>query len=331
VLRPVCDFSRPTDVRVYAGKALSGYGFPDGHPFGSARTDAFWSQAKLSGLLSQVNVVAPKIACQEHIERFHTHEFVEFVKKKSLDGTGFLDSGDTPAFAGVYKAAACVVGTALDGLAALMDSVARRVFIPLAGLHHARRDAAAGFCVFNDIGVLIESLRIDYGITRVAYIDIDAHHGDGVYYSFAANPSLFIVDVHEDGCHLFPGTGSASETGVGLGEGTKCNFPLQPGAGDEEFFRVWERAFSFLEASAPEFIILQCGADGLAGDPLTHLSYSSQVHARVTRDVCRLAEATARGRVMALGGGGYEHSNIAQAWCAVIENLVLAPRSPSGD
>jgi acetoin utilization protein AcuC len=175
--------------------------------------------------------------------------------------------------------------------------------------------------VFNDIGVLVEVLRKQHGIRRIAYVDIDAHHGDGVFYGFASDPDVYFVDIHEDGRFLFPGTGHRHETGVGPGEGSKLNLPLDPGAGDEEFMAAWEEVEDFLDGARPEFFILVAGADSLAGDPLTHLQFSEDAHAHAARAVCRLADRHAGGRVLGLGGGGYNRRNLAAAWSRVVQEF----------
>ena len=115
-----------------------------------------------------------------------------------------------------------------------MKGGARRTFQPIGGLHHARRAGAAGFCVFNDCGVVIDTLRSEYGVQRVAYVDIDVHHGDGLYYPFEADPDLVYADIHEDGHFLYPGTGHDHERGTGAAEGMKLNLPMQPGWGDKD-------------------------------------------------------------------------------------------------
>ncbi len=312
-------------VTVYIGAALARYGFGHGHPFGPDRQDAFWHAAQQQGLDQQVNVRVPVQATQPQIELFHTHEYVERVKAQSRTGQGFLDYGDTPAFPGMYEAAATVVGSALDAMRHIMAGHCRRAFVPIAGLHHAQRGAAAGFCVFNDCGVVIEALRAEYGLARIAYVDIDAHHGDGVFYAFVDDPEIFIADIHEDGRYLYPGTGAASERGKDKAVGTKLNIPLPAGATDNNFLAAWPDVENFLRAARPEFIILQCGADSLADDPITHLCYSSAAHGHATARLCALAEKFCAGRLLALGGGGYNRENIAKAWTAVVQNLVDSP------
>jgi acetoin utilization protein AcuC len=311
-------------VCLYYGKALGGYGFPRGHPLGVDRQGAFFSEASAQGLDKLVEIRTGAPAAREQIERFHTREYVETVMYAERDGLEFLDTGDTPVFPGVYDAGAVVTGAALDGLTQVMRGHCHRTFQPIGGLHHARRDGAAGFCVFNDLGVVIETLRSEHHIRRVAYIDIDVHHGDGVFYAYEDDPDLIFADIHEDGRHLYPGTGHASETGKGAAKGTKLNIPLAPGAGDPEFLEAWPRVVAHLRKFEPQFVVFQCGADGLDGDPLAHLTYTPQVHAHAARSLVHLADQYCAGRLMAFGGGGYDRSNLAKAWSNVLRELAAA-------
>jgi acetoin utilization protein AcuC len=309
-------------THLFLSEALGRYGFPDGHPLSIDRQGAFWRAACARGLDARVSIVEPRAAARNAIERFHAAAYVERVAQASRAGTGYLDAGDTPAFAGCFEVSAHLVGAALEGLHRVMSGAADRTFQPIGGLHHARRDAAAGFCVFNDLGVLIETLRCEYGLRRIAYVDIDVHHGDGVYYAFERDPDLAIADIHEDGRFLYPGTGHAHETGLEAASGTKLNLPLAPGAGDAEFFAAWAAIERFLDRFAPEFIIVQCGADGLSGDPLADLRLTPAAHTQALRSLRGLAARHAQGRLMAFGGGGYRLENLAMAWCAVLEALL---------
>lgn len=314
------DFNSP--VQVYIGESLARYGFGEGHPFGPDRMDAFWNEAIKQGLDRKVVVADPVEAIEALIHRFHTSNYIERVKQLSKSGEGYLDYGDTPAFKGVYEAAATVVGSGLAAVESVMKGEHPRCFIPIAGLHHARRDMAAGFCVFNDAGVLIEALRFIHGVKRIAYVDIDAHHGDGVFYAFESDPDLWIVDIHEDGRYLYPGTGFADETGKGEAKGTKLNLPLLPGSDDSEFYRVWPDAEAHVRASKPEIIIFQCGADSIANDPITHMRFTPAAHAHATDSLRRIADEFCQGRLIALGGGGYNRGNLAAGWSAVLSSML---------
>ena len=310
------------EVQLYVGDALGRYGFPNGHPFGPDRQDAFWKEAVKQGLPKRVRLREPREAERSEIERFHTSNHVERVSVLSHEGYGSIDYGDTPAYPGVYDASANVVGAALDGLEQVMRGETLRTFQPIGGLHHARRQTAAGFCVFNDCGVVIDTLRSKYGVKRVAYVDIDVHHGDGLFYPYEDDPDMIYADIHEDGRFLYPGTGFAYEEGKGEAAGTKLNIPLQPGAGDKEFLESWERVEEHLRKHKPEFIVFQAGADSVAGDPLAHLQYTPKAHAHAAKRLCTLANELTGGKIMGFGGGGYNRNNLAAAWCGVVDEFV---------
>jgi acetoin utilization protein AcuC len=312
------------DTCVVAGERIARYGFGDGHPFGADRHEAFWREFVVQGLDRRVLQLAPRAATRQELESFHRPEYVDLVQSRSATGEGFLDAGDTPAFKGVFEAASDVVGASLVATEALMSGRARRGFVPIAGLHHAGRGHAAGFCVFNDIGVVIELLKAKHGMKRIAYVDIDAHHGDGIFHAFEDDPSVIVADTHEDGRFLYPGTGAASETGSGAAAGTKLNLPLPPGAGDAEFLAVWPAIEAHLERHEPEFVILQCGADSLGGDPITHLRLTEEAHAHAAARLCAIADRHAAGRILGLGGGGYNRRNVARAWNRVVQAFVEA-------
>lgn len=314
---------------VYLGQGLARYHFGEAHPFGPRRLPAFEAAFRAQGLDRLCRLRAPVQAGEEAILRFHTAEYVARVQRASLSGVGHLDCGDTPAFRGVYEAAATVVGSVLDALQGIMGGEWRSAFVPIAGLHHARRDSAAGFCVFNDCGVAIETLYEEYGLDCVAYVDIDAHHGDGVFYAFEDDPRLIFADIHQDGRTLYPGTGFADETGRGLAVGTKLNIPLPPGSGDALFMAAWSRVEALLERYSPQVVLLQCGVDSLAGDPITGLRYSAAAHAHAARRLLALTERQCKGRLLAMGGGGYDLGNIAAGWTAVVQALCRDPASPN--
>jgi acetoin utilization protein AcuC len=311
---------------VFYGAELARYGFGGSHPLGTDRLDAFWGKFQ-SENIANVVVEDPALGNEADALSFHEKEYIDLVKVSSKHGGVLLDRGDTPAFKGVFEASLYVVGSTLAALDYVLTGVDRKgrkidhAFNPIGGLHHARRDIAGGFCVFNDIGVAIIAARNKYGIKRIAYVDIDAHHGDGVFYEFEDDPLLFFADIHEDGRYLYPGTGFAFETGSGSAAGTKMNIPLEPDAGDKEFIEAFGRIKQFVDDVRPELIILQCGADGLAGDPITHLKYSEAAHRVAANALHQLAHKHCQGRIIALGGGGYNRSNIGAAWTQVVKSF----------
>jgi len=311
-------------INIYAGDELAKYGFPDGHPFSTHRFEAFWNEF-ISRQLNKdprIQLRPPKLTDSKSIEYFHTQSYIEKVKHQSETGTGYLDNGDTPAFPGVYEAAGYVVGTVLEAVKDIMLAQCQQAFVPIAGLHHAHRDQASGFCVFNDCGVAIEFLIREYKLSRIAYVDIDAHHGDGVYYAFESNPNLIFADLHEDGRYLFPGTGAENECGAKEGRGLKLNIPMPMFADDVLFIEKFDLALEFITKKKPQFIILQCGVDSLAGDPLAQLQYSPDAHYYAATKLGKLVKQLGHNRMLCLGGGGYNLKNIANGWCAVLEGLL---------
>lgn len=306
-------------VAVCHDPAQSQYGFGDGHPFGPDRFDAFWRETCSRGLDRRVLPIPARHAADSELAGFHSREYLDFLTRRCREGEGFLDGGDTPALPNILDAANQVVGATLNAVAGVMRQDWQRAFVPISGLHHAGRGHAAGFCVLNDIGVAVEYLRREHGLKRIAYVDIDAHHGDGVMYAYESDPELIFADLHEDGRFLYPGTGAADETGKGAAAGTKLNIPMAPGAGDAEFDPAWQRVEQHLAAHPPEFILFQCGADSIAGDPITHLRYTPAAHAKAAARLCTLAEQYCAGRIVGMGGGGYNRRNLALAWNGVVE------------
>ena len=307
---------------VFRGQELAKYNFGDTHPFGPNRHKAFQEELISSRLSNAITFFEPSIATIDQLLLFHTADYINYVSKKSSNGHGYLDGGDTPAFKGVMEASSYVVGTTLSAIDLVMANDVSRAFIPIAGLHHAGRDYASGFCVFNDCGVAIEYLREQYNIKKIAYVDIDAHHGDGVFYAFEKDPNLIFADIHEDGNYLYPGTGSIEEIGKGLGKGAKINIPIAPGSNDKVFMDAWNKIVNFIDEKSPEFIIMQCGADCLSGDPLTHLELTEEIHAIVARDLCMLADKHCDGKIIGAGGGGYDLNNVARAWTRVVQEFL---------
>jgi acetoin utilization protein AcuC len=293
----------------------------------SARTELFAESVerimgnKEEGSEPAISLVSPAAASEDDLLLFHTKAYVDFVKESSKVGTGNLDYGDTPSFKGVFEASLYPVGNTLNGIEFVLGGRFDHFFNPIGGLHHARRDRAAGFCVFNDAGIAVCELLEKKGLKRVAYVDIDAHHGDGVFYAFESDPRVFIADIHEDGHYLYPGTGDSSETGSEGAEGTKLNIPMRPWAEDLEFFEAFDRVERFVRKAKPEFILFQCGADCLAGDPITNLSYTAAVHSYASRKLHELSHEVCGGRILAMGGGGYDPLNVSEAWTAVISEL----------
>lgn len=310
----------PCKVGIVWGKELTKYSFPE-HPMNVARLSLI--EGKLAELLKEGDAieVKPVQASDDQLLSFHTPIYVKRVREASLEGKGYLDYGDTPAYKGVFEAASYVVGSTLRLVRLVASGKIEHGFNPAGGLHHAMPDSAAGFCVFNDAAIAINEAK-KLGYERILYVDIDAHHGDGIYYPFESVPWLHVVDIHEDPRYLYPGTGFEYEVGRGDAKGAKLNIPLPPWSGDKEFSEAFTRAFEFCRSSDPDFIFLQAGADSMDGDPLTHLKYSERSHLLATSKLHTLAHEVCKGRIVVMGGGGYNTNNIARAWSTVLKELI---------
>jgi acetoin utilization protein AcuC len=252
----------------------------------------------------------------EEVTTFHEREYVDVLRAVSAGdwvphaAEYGLGPGDNPIFPGLWEAAQLAAGGSLLAARLVADGEVTRAFHFAGGLHHAMADRASGFCYINDVVLAIMALR-QRGL-RVAYVDIDAHHGDGVQWAFYEDPTVLTISTHERGDRLFPGTGFVTELGKGAGVGYSVNLPLQPYTEDEAYEPAFEAVVPpLLGAFAPDVLVLQLGIDSHHSDPLTHLSFTVQGFTRVVRRLLGLVP-----RVVALGGGGYDLPNVARAWTA---------------
>jgi acetoin utilization protein AcuC len=291
------------------------YDFGPDHPFSESSRELAVRllERSLTGdersAIEWIRSVEP--AERRDLERFHEAAYVERVQRVGAGvETVLLDQGDTPGRPGCFEAAARLVGGAVRAGEQVWHG-RRPGFHPAGGLHHAGPGRASGFCIFNDLAVAIAG-HLSAG-RRIAYLDIDAHHGDGVMYGFYRSGRLLDIDFHQDGRTLFPGTGFPSETGGGDGAGSKVNLPLPPGAGDEALLPLYRRIVPpLIEQFRPEMIVLQHGVDGHAGDPLAQLQYSADAYAEIDRRTLALADEFCDGRLLVTGGGGYRPESVAR-------------------
>jgi acetoin utilization protein AcuC len=305
------------------------YDLGPGHPLKPVRVVRTHDLLQACRLLEppQVSVVLPSVADEAVIGLVHSPEYIEAVRaptegkrlRRPLDfGLGTIDN---PIVEKMYDASALIVGGSVAAADLVIDEKASVAFNPSGGLHHAHRAKAAGFCVFNDPAVAIAHVlnRCGEGV-RVAYVDIDAHHGDGVQEAFYDRRDVLTISLHESGRYLFPGTGAASEIGEGEGEGFSVNLPLSPNTDDESY--VWafrEVAVPLLEAFEPDYVCTQLGVDTHYQDPLTHMSCTTRGYAAVVDEVAQYAR-----RWIALGGGGYDVTVVPRAWTLAFARMAEA-------
>jgi len=318
-------------VAVVWDDRFRGYDFGPGHPFTESSR---WLAVRLleeSGFFGPGTGAAPPVridsadpATDEELLRFHQREYVAMVRSVSgSDRPGFLDRGDTPGFPGCHDAAARIARGTLLGLERVLAAQTTHACCPAGGLHHAHPGRASGFCIYDDVALAIATaLEGPARLRRVAYIDIDAHHGDGVMYGFYHDGRVLDIDFHQDGRTLFPGTGFPSETGAGDGRGLKVNVPLPPAAGDEAVIPLFDRLVPpLLSAFRPELIVLQTGVDGHAGDPLARLQYTPAAYEHVVGTLHRIAHESGGVRLLVTGGGGYRAAHVARVLARAASRL----------
>jgi len=312
---------------------FSKYNYGGGHPLKPFRLKLVYELIKAYGLLSlaSVRVIQAKPAKEEDLLLYHTRDYINILKTanggseilgEESYGLGF---GDNPVFEGVFDWSRLVTGASLQAAEFVDSGKGPIAFNISGGLHHARASRASGFCYVNDPVIVISSL-LKKG-RRVAYIDIDAHHGDGVQDAFYRTNRVLTISLHESGRRLFPGTGFESEIGEGNGRGYSVNIPMPPSSDDELFVYAFNEVVpALIERFRPDIVVGQLGVDSFRTDPLTHLNYTTRGFCEVIRKMKELSP-----RWIALGGGGYEISNVAKAWTlawAIMNNVDLPDELP---
>ncbi|MFG3688668.1 acetoin utilization protein AcuC [Micromonospora sp. NPDC047740] len=322
------------DTVVVWDEALLAYDMGD-HPLDPVRVELTIALARELGVLDRpgVRLVKPEPADDELLSRVHDPRYLDAVRAAPRDPlfAGFgLGTSDNPVFDGMHESSALVAGASVAAAEAVWRGEARRAVNVSGGLHHAMPDRAAGFCVYNDPAVAIARL-LDLGAERIAYVDVDVHHGDGVQEIFYHDPRVLTVSLHETPLALFPGTGFPDETGGPGAEGTAVNVPLPPGVGDAG----WQRAFhaivpSVLRAFRPQLLVTQCGADGHRLDPLADLRLSVDGQRATYLALRALADELCDGRWVATGGGGYALVEVVpRAWTHLLAVATGEPLDPA--
>ncbi len=279
-------------------------------------------------------IAAPREATKSELGWFHTPEYVNGVEAIGAGRSGAnpavfnFGPGDNPHYPGIYEAAALSTGASVAAAEMLISGEADAAFNISGGLHHAMPDHAYGFCVFNDPVIAIH--RFLRAGMKVAYVDIDCHHGDGVQHAFYSTDKVLTISIHESGAFLFPGTGFVQETGAGVGRGYSVNVPLYPYTSDDVYLWAFRRTIPpLLEAFKPDVMVTQLGIDSHYRDPITHLALTTQGFAEAVSEL----GAASPGRWLALGGGGYDLQAVARAWTmayGVISEQRFANDIPSG-
>jgi acetoin utilization protein AcuC len=305
-------------------EALVAYDFGPQHPLQPVRVLLTVELSRACGLLDRPNVSVdrPRPATRDELETVHMPKYIDAVMRISETATDPFGSygwgigiGDNPAFRGMHDASALVAGASLVAAEAVRSGSAEHAFNPAGGLHHAMPDRASGFCIYDDPAIAIRAL-LDAGVDRVAYVDVDVHHGDGPQFIFYDEPRVLTISLHESGRFLFPGTGFHDEVGRGKAQGTKVNVPLPPATHDVAYRLAFDRVVpEVVEAFRPTVLVTQLGCDTHATDPLAHLALTTETYRYLARAFHELAHRVCGGRWLALGGGGYQiYTVVPRAW-----------------
>ena len=311
-------------------KALEEYGFGEDHPFNPVRLRMTIELCESLGLLEGYPFVGSEPATEKDLTTVHYSSYVRRVEEASRGGGDLeelmqygLGTQDNPIFPDIHRACAHVVGGVLRAARLVINGEAEHALCISGGLHHALRWKASGFCIYNDAAVAIARLKEEHPGIKIAYVDTDVHHGDGVQWMFYEDPDVLTFSMHESGRYLFPGTGGVKEVGGKGGHGYSVNLPLEPFTQDDSFIESFEAVVpEVLRAFRPDLILSQNGCDAHDLDPLAHLKATTRVYEHVPRRVHELAHELCGGRWVAVGGGGYDIWRVVpRAWSALWATL----------
>lgn len=307
---------------VWFGDDASRYDHGAGHPLRPERVTLTRRLIHDYGLVdgARVQETPARDASLDDLALVHTEEYVDAVIRAGRGERGSwwqygFGPGDNPVFPRMHEASSRVVGATLAAAEAVLTGRAEHAFNPAGGLHHALPARASGFCVYDDPAIAIAWL-LARGVSRVAYVDVDVHHGDGVQEIFYRDPRVLTISLHQDGRTLFPGTGFTEEVGAGDAAGTSVNVPLPPFTGDDAWLRAFREVVpALVEAFRPEVLVTQLGCDSHYSDPLANLGLTTAAYRATATELHDLAHRAAGGRWLATGGGGYQWASVVpRAW-----------------
>src|SRR5689334_4673552 len=323
--------ARPTLVW---SDALTDYNLGPSHPLAPIRVELAIALARELGVLDRFDIVEPQPLTVDELATVHARHYIGGVQELSQfpyesDPALGLGTGDNPVVYGMHDASALIAGATVEAARRVWTGETSRAANIAGGLHHAMPGQASGFCIYNDPALAIRWM-LDHGAERIAYVDVDAHHGDGVQAIFYDDPRVLTVSIHEGPRTLFPGTGYADEIGGPGAEGTSVNIPLPPGTTDAGWLRAFHSVVpAVIEAFGPEILISQHGCDSHGHDPLTNLALTIDGQRASYLAVERLAEEFAGGRWIVTGGGGYAlYSVVPRIWTHLLAIVSGQPLDP---
>ncbi|KPK82957.1 MAG: histone deacetylase [Phycisphaerae bacterium SM23_33] len=287
---------------------------PGSHPESPQRLSAIVQGLEESGLLGQLVKLTPREAPPQWLTTIHAPEYVARVQTICRRGDSYLDSPDTPISASSYDVAVKAVGGVLSAVDAVVAGKVRNAFCAVRPPgHHALRDRAMGFCIFNNVAIAARYAQKQHGLGKVLIVDWDVHHGNGTQAAFYDDPTVFYFSVHRQP-PFYPGTGKAAEKGQGKGEGLCLNVPLPAGSTDADYRKVFqEKLRPAALAFQPDFVLISAGFDAHADDPLGEMKLSARAFADLTRIVKAIADECCQGRLVSVLEGGYTPAGLARS------------------
>jgi acetoin utilization protein AcuC len=304
-------------IFVYSDE-MAWFDFGPEHPFKPERANKTYELCTRYGVMNQpwMRILEPEPIAKRLLMLFHEPDYIDILEEASRGGFRpemlmyGLGTADNPILSGIYEWSSRVAGGTHAAMDRIMNGDALVAFNPLGGTHHAMPGHAEGFCYINDIAITIVDALESLPEQRLAYVDFDAHHGNGVQEAFYGDPRVLVISLHETGRTLYPGSGSEKEIGAGVGKGFTVNFPLEPGSDDDVYEFALDRVvFPLLRCFSPHIIVAQIGADTLVSDPLTHLRLTNNSYQRAIKGIRELCP-----KILALGGGGYDLYRTARCW-----------------
>ncbi|MFX0061974.1 MAG: hypothetical protein ACFFC7_07270 [Candidatus Hermodarchaeota archaeon] len=323
----------PKTYFYYSDEYLSIATLPTDHPFWDIRRfELIYRLARFYRVFGdKISLKEPPFAVWKDLTSFHNFQYVEALQMASDIGMSKYGLGkfglgteDCPTFPGAHDLLSLVVGGTMDAIKTVMkaENGHQYAFHYLGGLHHAQPDMASGFCYYNDIAIGIRDFQKKYPEKKLLYLDLDVHHGDGIEENFITDPKVMKISIHQFSEGFYPGTGNIEAIGEGEGKGYNCNVPLPAGCTDDLYLYVFDEIIPHLWLRYdPDLVIVQFGTDTHWRDPQAGMALTNLAYKEMTKKICDLTSKTSEGRLIVLGGGGYDPITIARSLMVILAEM----------
>ncbi len=293
------------------------------HPERTQRLTAILETLEAARLLDKLQLIKPAPADRGVLALCHEPTYIDMLENAVNSSLSYLHTPECPLCPATFEVALFAAGGVLKGVDAVMEDRVKNCFCAVRPPgHHAEQSRAMGFCYINNVAVAARYLQKQHDLERILILDWDVHHGNGTQHIFEEDPTVFYISLHQDPSSCYPGTGRASETGNGKGKGYTLNFPMAPGAGNEEYLKALEKAEQAMKKFRPQFVLVSAGFDAHLADPLAHIKLTRKGYVELTRRVKNIAEVHAKGRLVSVLEGGYNLQALGESVQAHIQILM---------